>query len=286
MPRNYGLSLLLHAFAIFLMVVGLPAIFQRETEIQPTAMTVEIVPIKDISNIPKPQKPKPIRKEEPKPEPKKEKPTPPKKEEKKPEPKPEEKKPEPEKVPEPEPKKVEEKKPEPKKEEKKPEPKKEESKPEPKKDEDAEFEEVLKNLNKTKSSEETPKEKTDKPTPDSTKSVSDSYDPTKPLSISEIDMIRSQFQKCWSPPAGAKDDYSLRVEVRVLVNPDGTVKEAGLQPGQAGKYSSNPFFRAAADAAIRAVRHPDCNPLKNLPADKYGTWKDMIVTFDPKEILY
>ena len=44
------------------------------------------------------------------------------------------------------------------------------------------------------------------------------------------------------------------------------------------------FFRAAADSARRAVQ--ECSPLKNLSPEKYQTWRDMEMTFNPKDMLF
>jgi hypothetical protein len=46
----------------------------------------------------------------------------------------------------------------------------------------------------------------------------------------------------------------------------------------------DPLYRAAAESARRAFFNPQCTPLK-LPADKYATWKDMVVDFNPKDAL-
>jgi hypothetical protein len=43
-------------------------------------------------------------------------------------------------------------------------------------------------------------------------------------------------------------------------------------------------FRAAADSAVRAVYK--CNPIKNLPTNKYNSWKEMRLNFDPSMQLY
>jgi hypothetical protein len=50
------------------------------------------------------------------------------------------------------------------------------------------------------------------------------------------------------------------------------------------RYSQDSYFRAAADSAIRAINSPQCETL-NLNPDKYDLWKDMVVTFDPREML-
>jgi len=48
--------------------------------------------------------------------------------------------------------------------------------------------------------------------------------------------------------------------------------------------ASDPAFRAAAMAATRALRNPQCSPLE-LPPDKYQEWQTMTIHFDPKEML-
>ena len=268
MENRLAQSIVAHVVLIVVLTFGLPAIFERK-DYEPIAMTVEIVPIKEFSNLPKFQKP--LRKDPqpqqqpPKPKPVQQTASAPKQTESKPEP-----------LPSPD---VKEK---PAEVKKKPEPKKEE-KPKPKEEESDDFA-VLMNKLKEDDSEEEPKEKPKEKKPDGATSKSENYDPTVPLSISEEDAIRSQFVKCWRMPAGAKDDYTLAVRVRVLVNQDGSVREVGLVPDQVSRYQSDTFFRAAADSAIRAVHA--CSPLQNLPMDKYGTWKDMELNFDPQEMLY
>ena len=264
--QGIGLSLLLHLGLILIIAVGLPILFPRNTGIIPTALTVEIVPIKDITNL-KPSK-KPIKKEEKKAEP----PKPEKKVQatKKEVAKPVEKV-DPLPLPTPEKKKPEKKKPEKKKPE-----------ATPKKEEEDDFAVLLDKLKKEATDKPKEKKKPEKKKETASKSKSESYDPTIPLSISERDNIRQQFIRCWRMPAGAYNDYSLSVKVRVLVNQDGSVREVGLVPNQVSRYQSDTFFRAAADSAIRAVY--DCSPLKNLPQNKYDTWKDMELNFDPKEL--
>ncbi len=102
------------------------------------------------------------------------------------------------------------------------------------------------------------------------------------LTITEEDALRRQIEQCWNPPIGARDAQSLVVEVMIDVNPDRTVANAEVVDKL--RYASDPFFRAAADAAIRAVHNPKCNPLE-LSADKYEQWKRIDFTFDPRDML-
>jgi outer membrane biosynthesis protein TonB len=102
------------------------------------------------------------------------------------------------------------------------------------------------------------------------------------LTITEEDALRRQIEQCWNPPVGARDAQSLIVEVVIDVNPDRTVANADIV--DKSRYASDPFFRAAADAAMRAVRNPKCSPLE-LAADKYEQWKRIDFTFDPRDML-
>lgn len=102
------------------------------------------------------------------------------------------------------------------------------------------------------------------------------------LSMGEMDALRLQLSQCWKLMAGARYAEDLVVDIQLSVNPDRTIRDARIV--DQGRYFADSFFRAAADSALRAVRNPYCNPLE-LPPDKYETWKDMTVTFDPREML-
>ena len=108
------------------------------------------------------------------------------------------------------------------------------------------------------------------------------HDAARPLTISEIDLVRQQIAGCWNLPAGAKEAEDLIIEIWVAMNPDGTVREARIQ--NQGRLRADGFFRAAAESALRAVLNPRCSPLK-LPRDKYNQWQTMTLTFNPREMF-
>ncbi|HVV94310.1 MAG TPA: hypothetical protein VHD15_12920 [Hyphomicrobiales bacterium] len=102
------------------------------------------------------------------------------------------------------------------------------------------------------------------------------------LSVTErrmIDgMVRQQVERCWNPPAGAMGADNLRVRVQFALNADGS-----LSGGPAvTNTSSAPYFQVAAESASRAVR--ECAPL-HLPAQYYSYWKDVEITFDPRDMM-
>ena len=106
--------------------------------------------------------------------------------------------------------------------------------------------------------------------------------PLMPVTMSEIDYLRRQIGLCWSLPAGAKDAENLVIEIRVAMNADGTVNSARIV--DQGRMTVDPFFRSAAESALRAVLNRRCQPFK-LPPEKYDIWKLMILSFNPKEMF-
>ncbi|NQU58158.1 MAG: zinc-ribbon domain-containing protein, partial [Rhodospirillales bacterium] len=108
-----------------------------------------------------------------------------------------------------------------------------------------------------------------------------SFDQTRPLSISEIDLVRQQIAKCWNLPSGAKDAGNMIIEIGVDMNTDGTVRAANIK--NTG-LQSDPFLRAMAESALRAVLNRRCQPFK-LPREKFDRWKTMTLVFNPKEMF-
>ena len=66
----------------------------------------------------------------------------------------------------------------------------------------------------------------------------------------------------------------------VQMNQDGTPVKAEIQ--DTGRYRSDPVFRAAADAAYRAVMNPRCQPWP-LPTERYNGWRTITFNFDPRD---
>ena len=90
-------------------------------------------------------------------------------------------------------------------------------------------------------------------------------------------LLLSQIKPCWSPPVGAP--HPVVVDFQVFLNPDGSV----AQPPQLLANSGDPYFRAAVDAARRAIY--TCAPYR-LPADRYSLWHEINpLHFDPKDMM-
>ena len=86
-------------------------------------------------------------------------------------------------------------------------------------------------------------------------------------------------RSCWNPPAGAANGGQLKVVLRVLFKPDATV----ATPPQLVAATASSFGPAMAESAKRAIL--TCQPFTMLRADHYEQWKDIEITFDPREMF-
>ena len=104
------------------------------------------------------------------------------------------------------------------------------------------------------------------------------------LTISEIDAIKRQIERCWLVPAaiGAKDVQEMSVQVRLKLNPDGTLRESRIV--DRFRMETNATYKAVAESALRAIRNPRCSRF-NLPLQKFDVWKDMVLRFNPSEMV-
>jgi len=312
---RYGaiFSGLLHLVILIVVIVGIPGILQSDRrEIVP--ISVEVVSIEELAKqTEKKRPPKPVAK---KPPPKKsppKKPDPPKATKKPPPPpappktpppvapKPPEVKPEPapkapEVKPEPVPKPKAAPTPKPKakpappkkpktqvtaKTPPAPKPKRKPKPPPPKPDE---FQSLLKNLAKDRRAAE--KAKADAPVKVAKQAVETprrSALQDRRIAAGLSQAINQQITPCWKIQAGAKDAANMSVAVNIRLNPDGSLSGVPKIEDTA-RLGRDPFFRAVAESAQRALRDPACMPLK-LPYENYDLWKNIIFTFDPKEAL-
>jgi outer membrane biosynthesis protein TonB len=95
------------------------------------------------------------------------------------------------------------------------------------------------------------------------------------------DTLKNQIEQCWTRPSGVPHPEQLVVYIDLMLNPDGSVARAPQLTAQsAAAATTNSYFRAAADAAMRAIYV--CAPYK-LPPDRYADWRDSTVEFDPRD---
>lgn len=99
------------------------------------------------------------------------------------------------------------------------------------------------------------------------------------ISQTELDALRARLMSLWNPPAGARNVDELIVQVRVRLNPDGSLVGAPrlLSTGQ------GPLSQAAHDSALRAIYRGQ--PFDMLSPATYEVWKEMDITFDPRDLV-
>jgi len=95
-----------------------------------------------------------------------------------------------------------------------------------------------------------------------------------------INAMKRQVGACWSFPAGAVQPEDLVVWIDIQLRPDGNLVGAP-QVEEQGRMNE-PYFRAAAEAAVRAINR--CQPY-DLPAEHYDVWKEMRLSFDPRHMV-
>lgn len=296
MGRALGVSLVLHGVVFALAYVGVPAV-RPDIPVVETPLIVDVVTVAEETNVPPPApepEPEPEAKPPPPPPPAAEAPPPPPQPEPPPEPEPEVALPEPAPPPEPEPEpEAKPEPPPPPKAEPAPRPPAKLAEARPKRkpkppDALALAERALKDIRDKppapKAADETPPAQPfEAQIAEALKSRSSArHDPTRPLTISEIDLVRRQIARCWNLPAGAKEADDLVIEVHVDMRVDGTPRRAEIE--DQARMRADPFFRAAAESALRAVLNPRCHPFK-LPPDKYDRWKTMTLVFNPREMF-
>ena len=99
------------------------------------------------------------------------------------------------------------------------------------------------------------------------------------LSQSELDAMRARLTQLWNVQAGTEQPEELIVDIRVRLTPDRRL----AAPPEVVSHGSSPRYQAAADAAKRAVLQGQ--PYDMLRSETYEQWKDMIVTFDPRQMF-
>ena len=102
----------------------------------------------------------------------------------------------------------------------------------------------------------------------------------KPFGVSEIDILKKHISEFWSPPIGASGAENLIVDIFMEFNKEGFILKAEWV--NKGFNANNSFYKAAANAAIRAVK--DAEPMP-LPISKFSQWKTLTLRFDPKKMF-
>ena len=102
------------------------------------------------------------------------------------------------------------------------------------------------------------------------------------LTLSEEDALKAQIFGCWSIPLGLPYNENLLVRIKLKLKPDGTIIDSEIIDHARMNMPGQNFYRVLAESALRAIQL--CQPLR-VPSTGYDRWKDLQLNFDPTEML-
>lgn len=101
--------------------------------------------------------------------------------------------------------------------------------------------------------------------------------------IEQNDMVRAiqqQLFSCWRLDPGAMAAEDMVIEIRVALNPDGSLQRADVV--DVARMARDGYFRSAAENARRAIYK--CSPFR-LPPNRYEIWRELTLRFNPREMF-
>ncbi|MBC2772336.1 hypothetical protein H6M51_05660 [Rhizobium sp. AQ_MP] len=100
------------------------------------------------------------------------------------------------------------------------------------------------------------------------------------LSQSELDALRGVIQENWLITPGMADAADVRIRVTFRLDQNGALIG---EPEATATGGSPQAQQVLMSGAVRAVRKSA--PFTNLPPDKYDAWSEVVVNFDPSELM-
>lgn len=99
------------------------------------------------------------------------------------------------------------------------------------------------------------------------------------LSLRERLNIKSQLKRCYiRAMQESRTQYNgIKVTVIADITHDGFIKSNINEATDQERYQEDKAYKASIDNAKRALNL--CSPLRNLPSDKYDTWKKVLLDF-------
>ena len=105
---------------------------------------------------------------------------------------------------------------------------------------------------------------------------------TSALTLSEEDALKAQIFGCWSIPLGLPYNENLLVRIKLKLKSDGTVIKSEILDHVRMNTPGQGFYKVLAESALRAIRL--CQPLR-VPTTGHERWKDLQLNFDANEML-
>ena len=106
------------------------------------------------------------------------------------------------------------------------------------------------------------------------------------LTASDEAKMRAAVERCWNASAiiGAPEPEKLVVVLDIDLNRDGSLRGAPRVANALQiNLSGNRFWKVAEQTAVRAV--VSCAPYDFLPQDRYESWKEFTLNFDPSQMV-
>jgi hypothetical protein len=102
-----------------------------------------------------------------------------------------------------------------------------------------------------------------------------------PIFLAELNAFRTRISQCLTPPQGIDASSTLRVTLRVLFEPDGTLtRDPRVDAIEGEPIALGPSFAESAKKAF-----VQCQPFTMLKPEHYDRWKDLEVNFDAHGLL-
>jgi hypothetical protein len=100
------------------------------------------------------------------------------------------------------------------------------------------------------------------------------------LSQSELDALRARLMALWNPPVGIQNPEDFVIRIRIQLGRNGRL----TAPPIVLTHGTGTLFNTARDSAVRAVFRGQ--PFDMLKPEHFDTWKDIEVTFDPRDMFH
>ena len=104
------------------------------------------------------------------------------------------------------------------------------------------------------------------------------YNPIE-LTLTEIDILRSQLSNCLNIAAAVNLTKDMYVKIYAEFKEDATVVENSVRVIDTNISKTNIHYEPITNSAIRTFYNPECSPLK-VPLSKYHSWKNITFTFE------
>lgn len=135
------------------------------------------------------------------------------------------------------------------------------------------LQELLKDMQKTAPK---PKPQAESQTQDQALNVAPSV--SDRATMTEKAAIIRHIESCWRIDPGTEGVQDMSADIRVFINPDGSVQEVDIV--DMTRYFVDASFRTFANSARNAVL--GCGKIPMISAANYNTYKEMVMTFSPQ----